>query len=103
MESCRKSKRRAPVRTLAIRYALQQLEIKSDLLAQVIEKYGPLGGIRTPTQIRSPLRSVPSRNQKEEALGFEVLASSPETALQELRAYSTKWAPLVKERNIGIE
>jgi hypothetical protein len=40
---------------------------------------------------------------KTEALGFEVLASSPETALQELRAYSTKWAQLVKERNIRIE
>jgi tripartite-type tricarboxylate transporter receptor subunit TctC len=38
-----------------------------------------------------------------EALGFEVLASSPETALQELRAYSMKWAQLVKERNIKVE
>jgi hypothetical protein len=40
---------------------------------------------------------------KTEALGFEVLASSPETALKELRTYSTKWAQLVKERNIRIE
>ena len=38
-----------------------------------------------------------------EALGFEVLASSSETALQELRAYSMKWAQPVKERNIKIE
>jgi hypothetical protein len=38
-----------------------------------------------------------------EALGFEALASSPEMALQELRAYSTKWAQLVKERNIKVE
>jgi len=38
-----------------------------------------------------------------EALGFEVLESSPETALQELRAYSMKWAQMVKERNIKVE
>jgi tripartite-type tricarboxylate transporter receptor subunit TctC len=40
---------------------------------------------------------------KTEALGFEALASSPETAMQELRAYSTKWGQLVKERNIKVE
>lgn len=40
---------------------------------------------------------------KTEALCFEMLASSPESAIQELRAYSTKWAQLVKERNIKIE
>ena len=40
--------------------------------------------------------------RRAEALGFEAVASSPETATQELRAYSAKWAQLVKERNIKV-
>jgi hypothetical protein len=46
-------------------------------------------------------RNPASRVKKRLPTAF--LGPSSETALQELRAYSTKWAQLVKERNIRIE
>ena len=47
--------------------------------------------------------AVPEITQRFESVGAEVLASSPEEAVQVLRADTEKWSRLVKERNIRVQ
>jgi hypothetical protein len=47
--------------------------------------------------------NAPEMVSRFEALGNEIVASSPETALQELRTDQLKWARLIKDRSIKLE
>jgi hypothetical protein len=49
------------------------------------------------------LLNAPEMVSRFEALGNEIVASSPETALQELRTDQLKWARLIKDRSIKLE
>ena len=65
---------------------------------------------KTPADIISKINAdllrviaLPDVTQRIEAVGNEVLGSSPEESLQMLRGETEKWARLVKERNIRFQ